>query len=107
MTRQLRLAPEAVAEAREAARWYEQRTSGIGQGLLDDIAAALAGLSQWPGAGGLIEGVHFDGELRRVPVGRFPYHLVYAYTDDVVHVLAIAHDRREPGYWAERIDPGS
>ena len=61
-------------------------------------------LRLWPGAGALIEGVPADGQVRRVPIGRFPYHLVYAYNDDVVHVLAIAHDRREPGYWAGRSD---
>lgn len=104
MTRQLRLAPEAVAEAREAARWYEDRSPGVGVALLDEVAVAVADLSRWPGAGGLIEGVRVDGEVRRVPIGRFPYHLVYTYTDDVVHVLAVAHDRREPGYWAGRGD---
>ena len=104
MTRQLRLSPEAVAEAREATRWYDERSPGIGASLLDEVAAAVADLSRWPGAGGLIEGMPVDGEVRRVPIGRFPYHLVYTYTDDVVHVLAVAHDRREPGYWASRAD---
>jgi toxin ParE1/3/4 len=102
VTRQIRLAPEAVAEAREASRWYEERSPGIGAALLDEVATAVADLSRWPGAGGLIEGVLFDGEVRRVPVGRFPYHLVYTFTDDDVHVLAVAHDRREQGYWASR-----
>lgn len=59
----------------------------------------MAQLSTWPAAGALIEGVHIDGEIRRVPVERFPYHLVYSYTDLVVHVIAVAHDRREPSYW--------
>jgi hypothetical protein len=48
--------------------------------------------------------VPFDGEVRRVPVGRFPHHVVYTYDDDTVDVLAVAHDRREPGYWAGRKD---
>ncbi len=103
MTHQVRLAPEAIAEAREASRWYEERTSGIGGALLDEVSTAVAALSRWPGAGVLIEGVPVFDDVRRVPVGRFPYHLVYVHNDEVVHVLAVAHDRREPGYWTGRV----
>lgn len=52
----------------------------------------------------MIDGVEVAQEVRRLPVGRFPYHLVYAHTADVVHVLAVAHDRREPGYWSRRAE---
>lgn len=104
MNREVRLAPEAIAEAREASHWYEQRSPGVGAALLDEVAAAMAELAQWPGAGALVDTVEADQEVRRLPVGRFPYHLVYVHTSDVVHVLAVAHDRREPGYWARRAD---
>lgn len=41
--------------------------------------------------------------VRRVRVRRFPYQVVYLVIDNDVVVIAIAHDRRRPGYWAERL----
>jgi hypothetical protein len=41
--------------------------------------------------------------IRREPVGRFPYQVVYARVDDTVYILAVAHHHRRPGYWARRI----
>ena len=43
-----------------------------------------------------------DLEVRRLPVARFPYHVVYLLLHEVIHVLAIAHDHRRPGYWTSR-----
>lgn len=33
----------------------------------------------------------------------FPYTLVYRVKDDVITVMAVAHQSREPGYWADRL----
>lgn len=35
-----------------------------------------------------------------LPVDTFPYHVVFETFVDRIEVLAIAHDRRRPGYWA-------
>lgn len=36
---------------------------------------------------------------RRAPVPRFPYTVVYLVVGDAICVVAIAHERRRPGYW--------
>ena len=38
-------------------------------------------------------------------VKRFPYHIVYINleTETTIRVLAVAHDRRKPGYWKSRL----
>jgi hypothetical protein len=36
----------------------------------------------------------------------FPYALIFLVGDEVVHVLAVAHQRRAPGYWIYRLSPG-
>ena len=41
--------------------------------------------------------------VRRVRVSGFPYRIVFEEFDDCVHVLAIMHDSREPGYWKSRL----
>jgi plasmid stabilization system protein ParE len=41
--------------------------------------------------------------VRRSAVTRFPYHVVYLEVGNQIRILAIAHDRREPGYWKARL----
>jgi hypothetical protein len=36
-------------------------------------------------------------------VHRFPYSVVYEVIGDVVHVIAVAHSSRLPGYWYDRV----
>jgi plasmid stabilization system protein ParE len=42
------------------------------------------------------------GSLRRVSLHRFPYNLIYYVSAGEVRVIALAHQRRRPGYWAHR-----
>ena len=39
---------------------------------------------------------------RRFPVRKFPYSIVYYIRGEEVRVVALAHHRRKPGYWAAR-----
>jgi hypothetical protein len=41
--------------------------------------------------------------LRRALLEGFPYAVLFVAVADAVHVLAVAHVRREPGYWFNRI----
>ena len=42
------------------------------------------------------------GQTRKLRLGKFPYSLVYRVSDDVITVLAVAHQSRKPGYWQGR-----
>jgi hypothetical protein len=44
-----------------------------------------------------------DLTVRRRAVQRFPYHVVYLELPTHIRILAIAHDRRKPGYWNDRL----
>ena len=46
-----------------------------------------------------------EANLRRLMLTRFPYALIYSATDDLLHVVAVAHARRRPGYWRPRVGP--
>ena len=35
---------------------------------------------------------------------RYPYVVVYAVADDEIRVVAFAHERQLPGYWADRLE---
>lgn len=46
-----------------------------------------------------------DVTVRRALVPGFPYAVVFLVTEDAVHVLAVAHQHRMPGYWLHRLRP--
>lgn len=101
MNRTVRLAWPALQELDEAARWYEVRRPGLGAQFVDAVEACADTISRWPEAGASITSSGGYG-FRRAPVRGFPYHLAYRVVDDVIEVLAVAHDRRRPRYWAGR-----
>ena len=36
----------------------------------------------------------------------FPYSIIYRDLGESLHVVAFAHDSRDPKYWLERLEPG-
>ena len=41
--------------------------------------------------------------FRQVTVPRFPYRVVFLETEPEILVVAVAHERRRPGYWRARL----
>lgn len=39
---------------------------------------------------------------RWIPLKRFPYTLHYRVVGEVIDILAVAHQKRRPGYWRKR-----
>lgn len=39
---------------------------------------------------------------RRILFDRYPFSIYYRVTDDEIVVVAVAHQKRRPGYWASR-----
>jgi len=83
--------------------WYEGQRAGLGSRFLTELRRALHVLPQsprafpvWPDARARALGV------RRFLMKRFPFALPYLVREDLVVVLAIAHERRRPKYWLER-----
>lgn len=99
------LDPRASAELDEAAEWYEARRAGLGRELVVEVRAVINALSRSPRAGSPIDGLNPAIDVRRVGVPRFPYQVVYLTRADDVVVIAVAHDRRLPAYWASRAVP--
>lgn len=89
------LAP-AEDDLLEAARLYEDQAIGLGERFLDEVERCLELLLDRPHIGRPI------GKLRRFPLRKFPFTLIYALDDDGLVVVAVALHRRRPGYWRER-----
>ena len=105
MTLPFRTESEAAAELEDAVVWYEEQRVGLGDEFLEAVDDALAFIARWPRTGTPVPDVPPDLSVRRAPVRRFPYHVVYLEMADAIRILAFAHDRRSPGYWLTRVTP--
>ena len=76
--------------------FYDGAVPGLGRRFRDAVAATLSGLDTFPESGAPA------GRFRRTRVSGFPYDLIYIAGMDVIQVLAVAHQRRRPGYWRHR-----
>ncbi len=99
----IRFELEAAAELAEAASWYEARLSGLGRRLLDEVEHLLAVLASRPGAFPRLADTTPNLGLRRALLPRFPFALVFFEAGGEIRVVAVAHARRQPGYWLYRI----
>ena len=102
MNPKIRVEEAAAAELEASVVWYEENRAGLGERFLNAVDLTLGQIAQWPRSGAPVPDVASDLNVRRVPVGRFPFHVVYLEMTDEIRVLAFAHDRRLPGYWRGR-----
>jgi toxin ParE1/3/4 len=89
--------PEALAELRDAAGYYESCRTGLGSGFLSAFDDAIDGVCLNPQMGQTIQPPY-----RRWLVGRFPYGIIYREREDAIYILALMHLKRMPGYWILR-----
>ncbi len=95
----IHFAPEATREVEEAKRWYRERDAELGlafeDAILDAVQKIRTHADRWP--------LYIHG-MQRFRLRRFPYALVYLQeSKETIWVVAIAHQRRRPGYWEHRI----
>jgi toxin ParE1/3/4 len=92
--------PAAAAEARAARVRYAERDPAVARRFLDEYDRAIARVrdhpDRWP------DYPHLASGFRWCRFRRFPYAIIYELFPTVTHVLAVAADRRRPGYWAGR-----
>ena len=93
--------PEAQCELNCLALFYAKRGGEeLAERFLQKVEAAIASAKAMPASYRKIR-----DDAQRVRVERFPFHVVFWHDEvnDCLHVLAIAHANREPGYWRDRI----
>lgn len=84
----------AKAQFREAANWYESQSQGLGLEFVRSVEVALAVIARQPKLH-----AKFKGEIRRVPMRRFPYFIFYLEDGRNVVVLRCIHQSRNPITW--------
>jgi hypothetical protein len=78
----------------------------LGEGSLDELDRALAGISERPQAWPRLGTVRRRA-VRRFVLRRFPVDVVDIRTSSRVLVVAIAHHHRRPAYWTGRLPGGA
>ena len=92
---------EALRELREAREWYTKRGAAEqGLRLMRVVDGQIAEIARAP------ESFPRDAKrswARRARILRWPYAIVFTvHEGETVVILAVAHGRRRPGYWARR-----
>ena len=90
--------PEAVAEAQAANRWYREKSPSAAHAYVAELDLAVAPIAEnpemWP---------PYVHGTRRYILHRFPFYLVYRETSGRIEIIPVAHGRRKPGYWKNRV----
>lgn len=99
----VRLSQEAIDEFLEAAEWYEARRPGLGADFLAEVDRVLPLIGNSPAAFPRLLDLPADLVVRRALCPRFPYAVIFMDLGEHVRVLAVAHAKRRPGYWLDRV----
>ena len=92
------LAAEAEQELVEGALFYAREANvELGHAFITEFERSAALLLEQPRLG-----ASWRGSVRRLPLRRFPYSIVYYLRESEVRVLAVAHQSRKPGFWRGR-----
>ena len=97
----VRFHPDARLELRDALSWYEERSpvsaTAFAQEVEDAVLRILDAPTRYPQA---------DHGTRRVLLDRFPFNVFYRCDDTGILIVAVAHQKRRPGYWRTRTSRG-
>jgi plasmid stabilization system protein ParE len=91
--------PLARAELRKEVQFYASRARGLARSLRDEMQTVLDLLADVP-----LAGQEQRTGVRGLPMRRFPFTVFCRAEATRGYVLAVAHQRREPGYWLERLE---
>ena len=93
----VRFHPDARAELREARRWYYDRSPlsavAFAHVVDDAVSRIVESPTQYPLA---------EHRTRKLVLQRFPFNIFYLSDTEIVSV-AVAHQKRRPGYWSSRL----
>lgn len=92
--------PAARREIQAAFDWYFDRSPRAASAFAREIDRAMTLVHVTPGVWPA-----FEAGTRRYVLRRFPFDLIYREVESRIQVVAVAHHKRRPRYWSERLDP--
>ena len=95
----IRFLTVAQQEVDDAMVWFDERVEGKSIAFLDELDRVVRLVKAYP-----LVSVEIEPEIRRCLFARFPYSLIYGIEHDTIVVIAVAHSRRSPRYWIDRLE---
>jgi plasmid stabilization system protein ParE len=93
----VRFHPAAAAEVERAQAWYSERSLLAAAGFLQELTRAIQRVhvapERYPPA---------EHGTRRIVLEQYPFAAFYLTRREEIFVVAVAHQKRRPGYWAGR-----
>jgi toxin ParE1/3/4 len=94
--------PDAAKEAFEAQDWYAARDEFASTAFGHEVDLVIRRITEAPD--------RYPPYLygtRRILLPRFPFGVVYLEHGYLVWIVAVAHQRRRPGHWRQRLAGGA
>jgi plasmid stabilization system protein ParE len=90
--------PAARREITDAHGWYIRQSVQAADGFYEELLPALDRVHARP----RLYPPHFYG-TQRVVLDRYPFSIVYRELLHEIQIVAVAHAKRRPGYWTNRL----
>ena len=88
---------EASEELEACVSYYNSQQSNLGTEFLAEFEKTVDRIREFPNAARTV------GEgIRSRPIHRFPFYVLYRSLAEEITIVAVAHRRRRPRYWAGR-----
>lgn len=85
-------------DVESAIDWYEHEVRGLGQRFFNNFEQAKIKIVSNPHYYSFI-----TKYVRRCPIKKFPYSILYTVEDDTIYLLAVIHRRRSNAYIRKKI----
>ena len=87
----------AAEEVEDAQTWYEERSMFAASAFLRELSIATNRIREAP-----MRYAAAEHGTRRILLEHFPFTMYYRVRGDVITIVAVAHQKRRPGYWQSR-----
>jgi plasmid stabilization system protein ParE len=91
--------PMARLEAMDAFDWYRLHNLLAAERFQRELEKAQQAIQDLPDAWPM-----YLAGTRHYLIKRFPYAVVYRLLESRIEIVAVAHARRKPGYWVDRLE---
>ncbi len=91
--------PDARAEFLAAVEYYEECQTGLGRRFRTAVENEIRGIETMPFRFRVLR-----APFRRCLVPKFPYAIIFSIEPEFILVVALAHLKRKPGYWHDRVE---
>ncbi len=98
MTRRLTILPQAELDVGDATAWYEEQRTGLGGELLNELDSVVQRVVRSP-----FQFPEIKNDIRRALLRRFPYSVYFRVRNEIIQLIAVLHQHRDPRTWEKRI----